>query len=568
MSANATGGEVIAGLLAANGVGTVFSLAGAGHTYLLDPLDRQGTRIVSSRHESGAVGAADGYARVRAELGVALVIAEQGLPNAIGAIAAAWHACSPVLVLVASAPRAQVEADTAIDQDRLALVAPISKWARTVPCAERLADHVLAAIRHATSGRQGPAVLLVPEQLLQASVALPPAQRLPRPAVAPPAGKSIRAAADLLQRAERPLVIAGGGAAWSGAGDALSAFGKRFGLPVLGNSLGRGQVAEDNVLGFAWPYAQIAAHRADVVLVVGARLTQRLGMGLPPRFARDAKFVQIDVDAAAFHRNRPTDVPVLGDARRAVEALHAELEDRGQTAFDNAWLENALSARRARIDEIVAAGRDPVHPLALGAALMQRLPAGAQVVGDGADIQNWMYGVLRIDRPRGFLDHYPMGAMGSGTALAVGAAAAHREVSADAAPLTVLVTGDGSLGFHPAELHAAAAAGLDLLVVVGNDAAWGTEKHGQLLAIGRSVNTELGALPYEKLGEAFGGRGYRIESTDRLAPVLDEALAASGVRVVNVILDPDAGSELKTNPDVRMIVFSDIVDGQAELGGD
>ena len=560
-----TGGELVTQVLASHDVGTVFALGGASHTHLLSALVDAGVTVVSSRHESGAVGGADGYARATGKPGVALIVADQGLPNAVGALAVAWHACSPVVVLVATPPRAHVETDGSIDQDRLALVGGLSKWARTAPSAERLEDYLRTALRHAASGRPGPAVLLIPQQILHEEVPAPAPGRFPpasRPLADPAA---IRAAADLIAAAERPMLVAGAGAAWGNASEPLGRLVERFGIPLLANGLGRGQVPEDGRTVLNWPYGQIAARHADVVIVVGARLTQRLGFGLPPRFAADARFIQIDIEASAFHRNRRTAVPIHADAGNALNALANELDTRIEVPFENKWLDEAVAPRAARIAEILAGDGAAIHPLELGAAIMQRLPGDAIVVGDGADIQAWMYGAIDIRRPRGFLDHYPMGAMGSGTALAVGAAAALAETHGDNAPPVVLITGDGSIGFHPAELHASARAGHRLIVIVGNDGAWGTEAHGQRQAIGRTINTELGMLPYEKLGQAFGARGLGIAGRGELDAVLDDAFAGSGPVLVNVCIDPEAGAELKTNPDVRMILFSDLLEGQADV---
>jgi acetolactate synthase-1/2/3 large subunit len=147
-----------------------------------------------------------------------------------------------------------------------------------------------------------------------------------------------------------------------------------------------------------------------------------------------------------------------------------------------------------------------------------------------------------------------------GTPLAVGAAAAARELAAagTAPRRVVLVTGDGSLGFYPAELHAAALTGLPLVVVVCNDGAWGTEYHGQVKAIGRGVNTRLGQLPYERLGEAFGGTGLRVERAAELGPALDAAFASARPCVVNVLVDPQAGAAIKSDPRAAMILFDDL----------
>ena len=555
--------DLITEVLGEQEIGTVAALAGASHTLLLDALDRQGFTILSSRHESGCVGTADGYARASGKLGVALVVSDQGLANAIGGLAVAYQALSPVLLLVATPPRSANETETAIDQEKLALVAPVSKWARSVPSADRLQDYLETAIKQARNGRAGPVVLLIPQDLFGQAVARRSGPRGKATRPQPDPGAIDRLARWVIE-AERPMLVVGAGTAASGAESALRDLCHRRRLPVLMNGLGRGQVPEDDVLGFPWPFAQSAAHRADLVIVVGARLTQRLGLGLPPRFSPTARFAQIDVAAEAFHRNRPTDLPIQADARAAIEALEEALQRMDPEGMsDSDWLQPELADRRRRIGELTS-DRDPIHPLSLAAAVAERLKGGI-FLADGADIATWMYGHVRISRPRGFADHYPMGAMGSCTPLAIGMAAWERERAGDDAPATVLVTGDGALGFHPAELHAAVRAGLRLVIVVGNDGAWGTELHGQREAIGRDVNTELGQLPYHRLGEAFGARGERVQSMDELAPALDRAFANPGCSVVNVLIDPMAGRELKTNDAVRMILFNDIVQGQADL---
>jgi acetolactate synthase-1/2/3 large subunit len=558
------GGMVVSRALSRYGIRTVFAVAGASHTFLLDALDRDGFRIVSSRHESGCVSAADGYARVTGRLGVALIIADQGTPNAINGIAAAFHACSPVLILIARLPNSWTEAESEYDNAKHPLVGSISKWARTVPAAERLAEYIDAAAKRALGGRGGPVVLQIPQEYFSQPLAgfgsaAQPAPLNARSAADPAA---IAAAADLLAGAERPLLISGAGAAYGNAGPALQTLVDRFDLPIAGNGLGRGVVPEDWERSFSWPLMQIAAKDADVVCVVGARLKQRLGYGLPPRFSPSAKFIQIDVMAEELSRNRRIDVPISADAGLAAGQLVTALEQRrAPRGLRALWLRERLQERMRYLDSVAARTSETIHPLTLGRALAQRLPANAIVVGDGADVQNWMYGALRVRQAPGFLDHYPMGAMGIGTPLAVGAAAAARELTvADGSPLrpVLLTTGDGSFGFYPAELHAAAQAGLKLICIVGNDGAWGTELHGQLQAIKRSVNTELGFLRYDLVGQGFGCHGEHVEKPAQLDAALNRAFAANGPSVVNVVIDRQAGVQLKTDPLAQMILFDDL----------
>ncbi|MFZ9994177.1 MAG: thiamine pyrophosphate-binding protein [Steroidobacteraceae bacterium] len=570
-----TGGMVVSQALGRYGVRSVFALAGASHTYLLDALQQDGWQIYSHRHESGCVSAADGYARVTGQLGIALIIADQGMPNAINGIATAFQAGSPVLILVARLPNSWTEAESEYDNLKQPLVSSISKWARTVPSANRLAEYVDTAAKRALSGRPGPVVLQIPQEYLGETVA-PETSLSARPAPAsrpaPDAG-AIREAAQRLYRAKTPLLITGAGATQSDAAEIIARLAKDFSLPIAGNSLGRGLVAENFVTSFNWPYMQYVAHQADVVCVLGSRLKQRLGYGLPPRFARDATFIQVDIEAEELSRNRRVEIPIVADVRLACEALYRELEalraadpthaDSINPARHN-WVYQALAPRRQALDALRASVKPAagtLHPLQLGDRLAAKLPDDAIVVGDGADIQNWMYASLAVKRNPGFMDHYPMGAMGVGTPLSVGAAAAAKEISQTRTKnlrQVVLVTGDGAFGFYPAELHAAALAGLKLIVIIGNDGAWGTELHGQLAILGRSVNTELQHLPYEKVAEGFGCRGEAVTELAQLDSALERAFTADGPYLLNVHIDRHAGALLKTEPLVRMILFDDL----------
>jgi acetolactate synthase-1/2/3 large subunit len=190
------------------------------------------------------------------------------------------------------------------------------------------------------------------------------------------------------------------------------------------------------------------------------------------------------------------------------------------------------------------------------------MPEDAIYVGDGADIQNWMHAILRVKRERAFMDHYPYGSMGTGTPLAIGAAAAMKEEAANTgkpARPTVLVTGDGAFGFYCSEFNGAVMAGLRLICLISNDAGWGTERHGQIKALGGHVNCDLGHCDYHLIGEAYGAIGRRVEQPGDIAPALKMAFAADRPVVLNVITDPMAGLLRKEDPRVQTIAFEDLV---------
>ena len=446
------GGEALARTLEANGVSCVFSLAGTAHTFLLEALDRGGRiATVSVRHETCAVLAADGYARISGKVGVALIKNDQGLPNAMTGLCTANAACSPVVVLTSLSPSSSLESG-GDPGDELAMAESSVKWASVVPSADRMAEYLNMAFRQASSGRPGVALLGIRQEYQQADVpaVLPP----PHPLVAPPAPdlSSIHAVVDLLRRAKRPLILTGRGACIRDEGAAVKELATRFGIPVLGNSLGRGILAEDCELGWSWPLAQVAAARSDLILAFGIRMTQRLGYGLPPRFAKDTPVVQIDIHAEELGRNRPVDIAIQADAAATATTLTRALEAAGQPPFPHPdWIKDATQARRARIDELGRSEDGEIHPYAIGRVLARLLPPAAVLVGDGADILNWLHGVYPIRRLHCYMDHYPFGSMGVGTGLALGAGVALKEeaqASGQAARPLILLTGDGAFGFR------------------------------------------------------------------------------------------------------------------------
>jgi acetolactate synthase-1/2/3 large subunit len=559
-----TGGQVISRILRGYGIETAFVLAGAAHSHTLFAFEDDGVTVVSGRHESGTVGAADGYARVTGKPGIAMIAGKQGMPNAMAGIQTARMACSPVVVFASVYADPSRESLGDEGEDPLEMAKPYAKWCRVVPTIDRLAEFVHAAMRAAASGRPGVAVLGVPLSIQAATVdgdgALEPHPLQTN--VSEASSDAVDAAAEMILKAERPLILAGSGAGLSNAGPALRSLVDSHRLPVLGHALGRGLVPEDHTLGFSWPLAQVAAKEADAVLVVGMRLSQRIGYGLAPTFNTKAKFAQIDVVADEFGRNRIIDVPLLGDAALTVDKLNAALTAKGYLPKgDPTWINEAMAARMARIDELGREKNGKIHPTRIGRDLMDVMPRGAIFVGDGADALNWMHGVIRMSGDRSYLDHYPLGSMGIGTALSIGAAAGEREVASreNRDPReVVLVTGDGAFGFYASEWNAAVLAGLKIVCVIANDGAWGTEKNGQLNAAGRNVNCELGQASYELIGQVFGCLSERVETPSDIKPALQRAFAADQTSIINVLTDPDAGLARKQDPRLQMITFEDL----------
>ena len=540
----------------------MFCLGGACHAPLLRDLEQARFHIVSSRHESSTVAAADGFARVTGLPGIAMIAGFQGLPNAIGGLRTAQLACSPV-VLLAAVGEGSAEAIDGETNDGLDMVKPFVKWAKTVTDVNRIEEYLHAALHQACSGRPGVAVLGIPTHL--EGERLRPGGRVAsrkRPAAPPqPDRGGIEALAQAVGSAQRPLLLCGSGAALSGAGPALRELSQRFGIPVFAHALGRGLVPEDLDHGYPWALAQPAAQRADLVIAVGIRLQQRIGYGMAPRFAPDAVFAQFDIEPGEIGRTREVQFPLHCDARAGVEALVEALAARRQAPFSRAWVGEALAARLARIDELGRDQQGQIHPYAIARALMERLPPETIFVVDGADVYNWMSALMRMRSERGYIDHYPLGSMGIGTPLALGAAAGTRQIAEDTgAPArpVVLVTGDGAFGFYPAEFNSFALAGLKVVCLISNDGNWGTERNALLVKLGTTVNCVLGQCDYHLVAQGFGVAGEKVERVAELGPAIDAAFARDGSTVINVLTDPDAGELRKRDPRVQMVTFEDL----------
>ncbi len=552
-----TAAAIVRQVLQKYGVTSVFALAGASQSLLLDECDKNDVRVISTRHETVTVSAADGYSRVMNRIGVAMVNVDQGIPNTITGLQAALEACSPVLLLVGREPDGATEPEHEVDHDALYHVRPLVKWARTVRSAARLAEYVDAACRRALSGRQGPVVVAFDKDFL--SEIVEPAVDLSDRSVNRPTPVASKAdvahAVELMTHAERPMILAGTGAAKAGAGPVLRRLAENYRIPVVMSTLGRGLVAEDDELGWSWPVALPAAVQADLVIWAGMRMGQRFGYGLAPRFAADAKMIQVDVDADALSRNRSVDVAFHADARLALDQIEASLSQKQLPSFD-LWLQEALRERLDRLSAPRQSDDGLVDPVQLGREVMNAIPPDCIVVSDGASILVRNYTTLRIKSEGGYMDTFPLGSVGTGTAFALGAVVASQDKAKEAggAPRpVVLITGDGAFGYYVSELGSAALAGLPFVTVIANNGVWGNEYHTQPFQIGRRLNADLGNVNYDIVAQGYGCIGMRVQSVEDLQAALKDAFEVQSPAVIDVKV-----SEPPFDPDDLLVLANDL----------
>lgn len=528
-------GRLIARTLRTHGVEVLFALCGDHTNSIFEGCAAEGIRIVDARDERGAAWMACGWALSTGRTGVVLVTGGPGLTNALTALADAHLSGIPLVCITGGVGLAQRGLGHPGDLDQIAAVRPVSKWAASVEDPNDAGEFLAAAFGHARAGRPGVAVLEIPVdvQLSRAQAEAP----APLPAEPPaPDPDGIAAARALLAAARRPIVVAGSGCFWSGAGDALHAFVETARAPLFTIRAARGLVSDEHELCFGFPNflagpAQIAYREADIVVVAGTKLDLMLAGGA---FNPDATLIRIDADPGAFALGRTADVQIVGDARLALEALTHGF---GPLPTEE-WLSrlrDASAERRAALDELALSPGEPIHPARLVADVAGALPEDAVVCVDAGELALWAADALPARRPGSLMLslNSALGGLGMGVPWAVGAKIAHPE-----RPVLVL-TGDGSFGFSAMELDTAARHGAPIGVVVGNDGGWGIVRHMQQLVHGRAVASDLPGTAYEHLAEMAGGHGERVTRPADLEIAIHNALVAKTPVVVNVILDPE-----------------------------
>ncbi len=535
-----TGGELVARVLQQAGVAHVFTLCGGHILPIYDGCLKEGIRLVDVRHEQAAAHAADACARLTRRVGVALVTAGPGVTDAVTGVANAHAARSPLLLIGGAAPLGLRGLGALQEMEQVGLLQPITKGAWSVAEARRIPEVLTTAIRTALAGRPGPVFVEIPVDLLLQDVEerlapIPTGYVHRTPVPADPA--AVARMAELLERARRPLVIAGSGVYWDDAAGPLAALAERAGLPVFMNGAGRGTLPADHPCAFAHARGWALA-RADLVLVLGTPLDFRLGYGRPPTFAEDAVVCMVDADPLELGRNRPVEVGVAAHVGRVLEQLAAAVPAAVAGRFEE-W-RRAVGQRereaRADLEAQCASDQVPISHYRLAAEIARVVTPETIVVGDGGDVVGCAAKVVPLHRPGQWLDPGPFGCLGVGPPFALAARLLHPDRP------VLLVAGDGAFGLNGMEMETLVRFQAPVTCVVGNDAGWGQIRNPQLSFFGaeRAVATSLPTTRYDRMVEALGGRGAFITDPRELRPALERALGSGEVWCLNVVLDPAA----------------------------
>ncbi len=538
------GGELALEVARAHGVERMFTLSGA-HVFPIYDAAVKGEPampIVDVRHEQTAVFAAEATAKLTRRPGLAVLTAGPGVTNGISAVTQARFNGAPVLVLGGRAPAYNWGSGSLQELDHPALLAPVTKSATTAGRVDAIAGTVNAALTLATTPHRGPAFVDVPvdELFSRASVELP---AVPRRAREDPDPESVRRVAELPGHAERPVLVLGTDVWADGAEDAARRLVEAAGVPTITNGMGRGVMRRGHpqLVNRARGTAFAAS---DLVVVVGTPLDFRLAYGVfggglgsdgEPRTPAPVVHLADSPGQVAGHVGLTGAAAgdltaVLDGVREAWEALPT------RTAWPewSAGLRDTAGAALARDRDLLAAESDPVHPARVYGELIPLLGDDAVVIGDGGDFVSFAGRFVEPARPGCWLDPGPYGCLGAG----LGAAIAAR-LARPSSPV-VLLLGDGAAGLSLLDVDTLVRHDLPVLIVVGNNAGWGLEKHPMQMLYGYDVAADLRAdTRYDGVVRALGGGGETVSRAAELGAALRRGLDAGAPYLVNVLTDPD-----------------------------
>jgi acetolactate synthase-1/2/3 large subunit len=542
MGESLTGGRLVARMLRKEGVTTVFTLSGLHVAPIYAGCVDEGVRLVDTRHEQAAAHAADAWARLTRGVGVAVVTAGPGVTDAVTGVANAWAANVPLVLLGGAAPTFNQGRGSLQEMPQVQLFQGITKWSDRIPSPDLVPSFLAKAFRVARAGRPGPVFLELPWDVLSngADESLADAQTAYRTDARSPGDPAkLEAALALLARAERPVLLGGSSIWWDDAVGALERLATRSGIPVYLNGMGRGCLPPDHPSALQHSRKDALA-QADVVLAVGTPLDFRVGYGTEPTFAAGAKVIQVDVDAAEIGRNRPIEVGIVGDARSVLEAIAAGARLPSAAAAWRAFLREREADRVAKQRAHEESDQRPIHHFRLARAIDEVAARAGDVtfVGDGGNVVAVAAKVLKPAGPGRWLDPGPLGCLGVGAPFAIAA-----KLLAPERPVCV-IQGDGAFGLNGMDYETAIRFGLPMVVVVGNDAAWGQILIPQrgLYGDDHAVATRLAPTRYDRVVEALGGEGEHVDHPEDLVPALERAFASGTVYCVDVAIDPEAAA--------------------------
>ena len=539
--ATVTGAQLMARSLKQQGVDYMFGIVGFPVQGFAADAQKEGITYVGMRNEQAASYAAHAAGYLTGRPQACLTVSGPGVIHAFAGLANAKQNCWPMILIGGASPVYQNGMGGFQEERQVELAAPYCKYAHAIEHVPRIPYYVNQAVRHSLYGRPGPVYLDFPDDIIRGECEEEDAAvvaRVPEPPRTMADPEAVEAALTALESAERPLVVVGKGMAWARAEDEVREFIERTQLPFLNSPMGKGTMPDDDPLSVG-AARSTALREADLVLLLGARLNWIMHFGLPPRFHKDVRVIQLDIEPTEIGANVPAEVALVGDGKAVVGQLNQALGNR-QWFYpsDTPWralLKEKADANMAAVQPMIDDDSAPTNYYRAFKDIVEWLPENAIIIGEGANTMDIGRTQMPNRKPRHRLDAGTYGTMGVGLGFAVAAAVTNPDQ-----PI-VSVQGDSAFGFTGMELETMVRYNLPVKLIVLNNGGIGGGLHP--LPEGRTLppgNLTYGAR-YEGMLEALGGKGLYVEDPKDLRAALDEAMAFDGPALVNVALNPRAG---------------------------
>ncbi|NLV10979.1 biosynthetic-type acetolactate synthase large subunit [Halomicrobium mukohataei] len=534
-----TGAQSVVRALENAGAEYVFGVQGGAIMPVYDALYDSEIDHVTMAHEQGASHAADAFGIVSGEPGVCFATSGPGATNLVTGLADANMDSDPMIALTGQVPTDFVGNDAFQETDTVGITQPVTKHSYFADDADTVGTEVGEAWALANEGRQGPTLVDLPKDITKGETEIEPAPpKKPDTYDVPEEAddENVQEAADALAAAQRPVVLAGGGVIKADAADALRDFAFEYEIPVITTMPGIGSFPEDHELSLEWAgmhgtgYANMAITNTDCMLAIGTRFDDRLTGGIDS-FAPDADIVHVDIDPAEISKNVHADYPLIGDARATLRQLYDAMPSAPDT---DEWREQCQEWKAEYPMDYETPDDEPLKPQYVVERFSELTPDDTIVCTGVGQHQMWASQFWEFTEPRTWVSSHGLGTMGYGAPAAIGAklAAPDQEV--------VCFDGDGSFLMTVQELSVAVRENLDITYVVLNNEAVGMVRQWQdAFHEGRRMASEYPWIPeFDKLAEAFGARGFRLEEYDDVEETIQAAREYDGPSVVDAIIDP------------------------------
>jgi 2-hydroxyacyl-CoA lyase 1 len=533
-----TGATLIARSLKQQGIDHLFGVVGFPVGPIAAAAQEEGINYVGMRNEQAASYAAQAYGYMTGRPGACIVVTGPGVVHGLAGLANAQQNCWP-MILIGGASETYRGGMGAFQEERQVLIAtPFCKFAHGVESVRRIPYYVEIATRHAIYGRPGACYLDMPDDIISGECDLDDivqVERVPEPPRMMAPTENIEAALDVLEGAERPLVLVGKGMAWAHAEDEVRDFIDRTQIPFVRSPMGKGVVPDDHPLS-ASAARTLALQQADVIFLMGARFNWIFHFGLPPRFAADVKVIQLDISPEEIGHNKPSEVALVGDGKAIMGQMNQALEGR-QWFYpkDTPWRTALGEKVSANVSQIKAQVDDDTAPAGYFRALRDVaawMPENAVLSAEGAGTMDIGLTQLPVSDARSCLNAGTYGTMGVGLGHAIAACVVHPDRP------VVHLSGDSAIGFSGMEMETLARYNLPAKIVVLNNGGIGPgmPEIPEDPMMNMKPNALIYGARYDKVMEDFGGKGFFVEDPKDIPAALDQAMAFPGPALVNIVI--------------------------------